>query len=240
MDPISLTVASMQNDMQRMEAIANNSANALTPGFKREMVAAAARINPPVGGGTSGAVASVPIEYRVTDFSPGAPKRTSNPMDVALLGEGMFEVRTDNGMAYTRLGAFHVDERGRLVTQAGYPVQGGAGDIAISVPNPVIDMQGRVFEKGAQVGQLKVIKFERGTALRRAGGGLFYAQSGSAAPEELKLPRMSQGHLESSNVDSAREMANMIETYRHFESSNRLIQAYDDMRDKAFRSLGQF
>lgn len=240
MDPISLTVASMQNDMQRMEVIANNAANALTPGFKRELVAAAAQMGAGSAGGVGGGSPALPLEYRVSDFSPGAPKKTSNPLDVALLGEGLFEVRTDRGMAYTRLGAFHVDEQGRLVTQAGFPVQGASGDIAITTPNPVIDLQGRIFDKGVQVAQLKVVKFDRGAPLRRAGGGLMFAPNGSSPPEELKVPRLTQGHLEASNVDSAREMAAMVETYRHFESSNRLLQAYDDMRDKAFRSLGQF
>lgn len=239
-DPISLTVASMQNDVQRMDVIANNAANALTPGFKRELVAAAAQVNVAPEGAIRGFPAATPMEYRLTDATPGAPKKTSNPLDMALLGEGMFEVRTDRGTAYTRLGAFHVDEQGRLVTPAGFQVQGLTGDIQLSSPNPVIDLQGRIVEKGTQVAQLKVVKFEPSAQLRRLGGGLMLAPNGSAEPQELKSPRVAQGHLESSNVDSAREMANMIETYRHFESSNRLLQAYDDMRDKAFRSLGQF
>ncbi|MBI2308417.1 MAG: flagellar hook basal-body protein [Rhodocyclales bacterium] len=229
----------MQNDMQRMEVIANNAANALTPGFKRELVAASASLGVSAAGAASAATAGVPLEYRVVDTASGAPKKTSNPLDVALLGDGLFEVRTDRGMAYTRLGAFRVDEQGRLVTQAGFPVQGTSGDIVLSSPNPVIDLQGKIFEKGAQVAQLKVATFDRSTQLRRAGGGLLFS-SGNALPAEASLPRVTQGHLESSNVDSAREMAGLMETYRHFESSNRLLQAYDEMRDKAFRSLGQF
>lgn len=239
-DPINLTVASMQNDMQRMEVIANNAANALTPGFKRELVAAAAQLGVSEAGRAGGAAPNTLQAHRLVDATPGAPKKTSNPLDVALLGEGLFEVRTDRGMAYTRLGAFRVDEQGRLVTQAGFAVQGVSGDIALSSPNPVIDLQGRIFEKGAQVAQLKVVAFDRSTQLRRGGDGLLFAANASAMPAEAKLPRVTQGHLESSNVDSAREMAALIGTYRHFESSNRVLQAYDEMRDKAFRSLGQF
>lgn len=237
-DPISLTVASMQNDVQRMDVIANNAANALTSGFKRELVAAVAQANAPAG--TAGELpVSIPLEMRLTDSGPGVPKRTGSPLDVALLGDGMFEVSTDRGTAYTRMGAFHVDGQGRLVTRGGFPVAGMSGDIVLSSPNPVIDAQGRLFEKGIQVDQLKVVKFEQPSVLNRAGEGLLFAPNG-VGPEEMKLARVLQGHLESSNVDSAREMVNMVETYRHFESSNRLLQAYDDMKDKAFRSLGQF
>lgn len=235
-DPISLTLASMQNDVQRMNTLSNNSANALTPGFKREFVTATGLFTPLA---SPGGAASAPLQTVVTDFSPGAPRKTSNPLDVALMGDGYFEVRTDHGTAYTRSGAFHIDQQGRLVTPAGFPVQGTGGEILLSSPNPVINLQGQIFDKDVQVGQLKVVNFERTARLTSIGGGLLLSPNG-VAPQELPLARMTQGHLESSNVDSAREMVSMVETFRHFESSNRLLQAYDDMRDKAFRSLGQF
>lgn len=239
-DPISLTVASMDNDMQRMNVLANNAANALTPGFKREMLALAGQYG--AAGGTSGIASSltaVPLPTVVTDLSPGTPRKTGNPLDVALLGEGYLEVRTDQGLAYTRLGALHLDEHGRLVTQAGYAVSGVSGDIVLTTPTPVIERDGRIFEKGSQVGQIKIVNFDRPGQLLNIGGGLLVPQDGMT-PAEVARPRMVQGQLESSNVDSAREMITLVQTFRHFEASNRILQAYDDIRDKAFRNLGQF
>ncbi len=237
-DPVSLTVASLQNDMRRMEVIANNAANALTPGFKREMAAVAGQLGAPLPG-TNEALASVPHQTLLTDVSPGTPRKTGNPLDVALLGEGFLEVRTERGTAYTRLGALHLDDQGRLVTQAGYAVSGVSGDIVLTTPTPQIDREGRLSEKGNQLAQLKVVSFEGSGQLVNIGGGLLVPVAGATA-HEVAHPRILQEHLESSNVDSAREMISLVQTVRHFEAGSRVLQAYDDLRDKAFRNLGQF
>lgn len=239
-DPISLTVASMQNDMQRMNVLANNAANALTPGFKREMAAVAGQFNrAPASPGVAAPLSVLPHLTLVTDLRPGTPRKTGNPLDIALLGEGYLEVRTDQGLAYTRLGALRLDEQGRLVTQAGHAISGLSGDIVLSTPTPVIDRHGRIFDKGIQVGQIKVVNFDRPGQLSAIGGGLLVPQDGTAA-HEVAQASVVQGQLESSNVDAAREMMTLVESFRHFEASNRMLQAYDDLRDKAFRNLGQF
>lgn len=237
LDPIALTVASMQNDMQRMNVLSNNAANALTPGFKRELVAAASLgvtesiNNDPLSG--------LPIQTSLIDRSPGTPRRTSTPLDIALVGDGYLEIKTDQGLAYTRLGALHLDERGRLVTQAGYPVMGTSGELILASSSPVIDRTGQIFDNGKPVGQIKVVDFEHPERMRSIGGGLMVTENNSPVQDAQRV-RVVQGHLESSNVDSAREMISLVETFRHFESSNRVLQAYDDIRDKAFRNLGQF
>lgn len=239
-DPISLTVSSMQNDMQRMNVLANNSANALTPGFKREIVAASGQY------GTMAAVPGVPgasvaasTTSIVIDRTPGVPRKTGASLDVALLGEGYLEVKTDKGPAYTRLGALHVDGQGRLATKDGHPVQGLGGEIYLTSSSPEIDKEGRLYEKGALVGQFKTVAFDRAQTLLSIGGGLVVPQGDVAAAEEAR-PRILQGHLESSNVDTTREMVTLVQTFRHFEAGVRVLQAYDDIRDKAFRNLGQF
>lgn len=241
MDPIALTVASLLADTQRMNVIANNSANALTPGFRRELLVAAGQFRPDMvrNHGQTAQPGSVPAPYIAFDPTPGTVRQTSNPLDVALLGKGYFEVQTANGPAYTRQGDFRLDAQGRLVTQAGLPVTGIGGEIVLGSGTPVIDRDGKVLEQGKQVGQFKIVEFERNEQLRNIGGGLYVAV-GSARGTEMVKPRLAQGQLESSNVDSAREMSKLIETYRHFESSSRVLQAYDEMRDKTFRTLGQF
>lgn len=235
-DAVGLTVASMQNDVQRMNMIANHAANALTPGFKRSLVAVANQ-SPPVG--ASVGLATVPVQTAVLDTKPGIPRKTGLPLDLSIVGDGYFEVKTESGYAYTRLGAFHLDGRGRLITQAGDPVLGTGGEITLTSTSPVIDRDGKVYEKGVEIGQLKLVSFADPNQLQSIGNGKFMAPDG-VLPQELSHPQILQGHLESSNVDSTREMASIIETYRHFETSQRLLQIYDDLRDKTFRSLGQF
>lgn len=239
MDPIAITAASMLMDTQRMSVIANNAANALTPGFRRELLVAAGQFSPDAAYGSQARSVAAPAPYTTFDNTPGSVRQTSNPLDVALLGEGYFEVQTTHGPAYTRQGAFRLDAQGRLVTQAGLPVAGIGGEIILTSGTPVIDREGKVQEQGKQVAQIKAVNFERTAQLSSIGGGLYVATGGVRGVEMMR-PRMAQGQLESSNVDSAREMGKLIETYRHFESSTRLLQAYDEVRDKTFRSLGQF
>lgn len=239
MDPIAITAASLLMDTQRMSVIANNAANALTPGFRRELLVAAGQFHPDAAYGSQARPVAAPAPYTTFDSTPGAVRQTGNPLDVALLGEGYFEVQTAHGPAYTRQGAFRLDAQGRLVTQAGLPVAGTGGEIVLTSGTPLIDREGKVQEQGKQVAQIKIVNFEGAEQLRSIGGGLYVA-AGDARGVEMARPRMAQGQLESSNVDSAREMARLIETYRHFEGTSRLLQAYDEVRDKTFRSLGQF
>lgn len=231
-DPVSLTVPSMQNDMQRMSLIANHAANALTPGFKRSLLSAA--------GVSNAKLAQAPIQATSLDFRPGVPRRSGGPLDVAIMGDGFFELTTAEGIAYTRNGSLRIDEQGRLVNAAGNAVAGLSGEIRLATSNPVIDRDGRIYEKGQQIGQLRIVHFENSQyALKAIGDGLYQLLEGMVA-QEVPRPQVLQGHLEASNVDATREMVSLIETYRHFETSQRLLQIYDDMRDKTFRSLGQF
>lgn len=231
-DLVSLTVASMQNDMQRMNLIANHAANALTPGFKRSLLSAVNASQAQQG--------LAPLQATSLDFRPGVPRRTGGPLDVAIIGDGFLELTTSQGVAYTRNGSLRIDEQGRLVSAAGDSVAGLSGDIRLATSAPTIDRDGRIFEKGVQTGQLKIVRFEQAqSALRAIGDGLYRPLEGQTA-QEVSRPQVLQGHLEASNVDATREMVSLIETYRHFETSQRLLQIYDDMRDKTFRSLGQF
>lgn len=241
MDPMVLTAVSLQNDLQKMNVIANNAANALTPGFKRELAAVSAAFSEQalMRGDTLPAVSPLPLRV-VSDQTPGVARQTGNPLDLTMLGTGYFEVQIGDGLAYTRQGSFRLDAQGRLVTEAGHAVSGMSGDIILNSSNVRIDRQGRVMDGDKQVAQIKVVSFEQQTpALSSIGGGLLAAASGQR-PQVMERPQIAQGQLESSNVDSTKEMIRLVETYRHFESASKVLQAYDDLKDKTFRSLGQF
>lgn len=236
-DPINLVTLSIQQDMQRMNVIANNAANALTPGFKREYLAASSHFSSQLAVSSIGNFPTAPALSSLTDNKPGIPKQTGNALDIALQGSGYFELNTDKGLAYTRQGSFRLDDRGRLVSKEGYPVAGVSGDIVLPSPTVRIDKEGHIFERDKLVGQIKIVAFD--APLSHIGGGLM-VPANYQAKTELQNPRMLQGQLESSNVDSTQEMVKMVEVFRHFEASHRMLQAYDDVADKTLRNLGQF
>ena len=234
MDPLSITTTSIQFDIQRLNTIANNAANVMTPGYKREFLTVTGQFDSLL------AKQSIqPMLSAVVDSKPGVQMTTSNPLDLSLMNTGYFEVMTDHGYAYTRQGSFKLDEKGRLTTHSGQPVSGVSGEIYLSNENPKIDSEGRIFENGKLSSQLKVVSFENESELVKLGGGLFIPSSRSTKVD-IQHPKVSQGQLESSNVDSTQEMVKLLETYRHFETSHKVIQAYDDLNDKALKNLSQF
>lgn len=224
--------------------LAQNLASASVPGFKAEQggfeaIATAAQR---VGQSQSGEVISgvtVPQATAAADFSPGQVSATGNPMDVALMEEGFFSVQLPDGATlYTRNGEFHTNADGELVNHAGMPVLGEAGPIQV-VPGqgPVsFNAQGEVFQGGANLGKLAVTRFQNPEALVRAGGG-FLDPSGAAFGEPVLEPSMSQGFLESGNVNVIDEMVRMITISRAYEANTRAMQTQDEAVGRALTTF---
>lgn len=236
MDPIlALTLHSMHDDLGRLEKIGMNLSNLATPGYKRDISV----VRP--FGTLVDAAGGARLES-VSDVAAGSLRPGGGPLDVALAGDGFFEIATDNGPAYTRQGDFRIDARGRLVTARGQAVQGVGGDLVLTGTTPTIDSAGRVTETGANgpraVGQIKVVRFDRHASLQRLGDGLFAAGSGMVSASDAEA-KVQQGSLENSNVSSVHEMVQMMQTVRHFESVQRATQGYDDMIGMAIRKLGE-
>jgi len=161
---------------------------------------------------------------------------TGNPLDLAISGDGYFEVSTPSGPAYTRKGNFRLDERGRLVTEQGHPLQGG--EFVLTTSAPAIDEAGRVTEVGRQVGQIRTIQFSGVQGMVKVDAGLYSQGGAQIAPADGET-RVRQGYLENSNVDSTAQMVGLIESMRHFDAAQKIIQGYDDMLEKAIRKLGE-
>lgn len=232
-DPVYLIGSSVQYDVQRLNTISNNAANALTPGFKREFLSLSGQYDfsmPPL--------LSTTLSSNV-DYRPGVYRQTSRSLDFTISGKGYFEIDTIHGRAYTRTGAFRLDENGTLVTQQGDAVYGVNGKITLLTDTPVVDGQGQVYENGKLIAQLKIVDVAQSDTLQHIGGGIYLQQDNTQA-QLLDNPKVVQGGLESSNVDSASEMVSLIETMRHYELSHKVMQAYDDLSDKMVRNLGQF
>lgn len=243
---LGVTEIGMINDMNRLNIISNNLANVSTPGFKRE-IPVSRSFDAAVNGQLEAAgvkldsdSSGAPETKSVVDQSAGSFKYTGNNFDIAIEGEGFFEVDGNRGVFYTRQGTLSVDASGRLVTSGGHVINGMAGEIRVTTTDPRIDKQGRVWEGEDQIGQLKVVTFDNPQTLQKVGAGLYQAENAKGHLLDDSEIRVRQGYLESSNVVMMKEMVQMMETMRHFETSQRLIKGYDDLLDNAIRTLGEY
>lgn len=242
-DALSATEGGMLNDVQRMHVISHNLANVTTSGFKKERIVAHGFADYLNVSGTDNnrRLAEVPVPgLKVyTDYSSGTLHYTGNPLDVAVAGDGFFVVQTPTGEAYTRQGTFHIDSSGRLVTAEGLPVLGQGGAIRLTNMNPTIDSQGVVHDGATIAGQLQVVSVVNPETLKDIGTGLF-APSVDTSLDTNSSVGVRQGYTEASNVVSMNQMVKLIDTVRHFESSQRVLRSYDNMLDKAINVLGSF
>lgn len=247
---LAVALAGLQTDADRLDRIALNLANASTPGYRREVAGAqrgatipfAAQVEagggvvPASAAGRNPAMQLMPMT--VSDTRAGTLRATGQSLQLALTGPEFFEVATDAGPAYTRNGEFRLDTRGRLVTSSGNAVMGRGGEIVLTTPNPTIDSAGVIREGGNVVGQLKLVTFDDPKSLRRLGDGLWAQGQGMTLAQDT-TQAVRQGYLENSNVSSLTEMSQLVETMRHFESLQRMTQAYDEMVGQAIRKLGE-
>ena len=210
----------------RCDTIANNLANLSTKGFKRDIL-------------SFDEVLTMKMNS-ATDFSQGPLNQTGNPLDFALQGVGFFKVETEQGMRYTRNGAFALDEDNTLVTRSGHPVMGEGGRITVTGREVSVGMDGEIRADGVAVGRIRLVDFEDPRVLRKEGGN-YYAFDGDV--EELPVradTSLHQGVVEESNVDLTKEMIRMVEAFRAFETMQKGIQSIDEMTGKLVNDSGLF
>jgi flagellar basal-body rod protein FlgF len=251
---------------QRLDTIANNLANINTPAFKKDEQVfqeyLTANEKPPDVLQVPRVPASIESFYDMqggdksfvdgagtyTNFAQGSMKATNNPLDVAVDGNGFFEIATPDGVKYTRLGAFKLDGLGQLVTKDGHPLLRAAAEgtdpaartFRVSGENPVIiNEAGDVLDGENNLGKISVVDVPDRDTLKKIGGSL-YEFKANAKPEftVVENPSLKQGFLEMSNVNIVKEMTDMIQTTRSFESTQKAIQAYDSMADKLINVVG--
>ncbi|MDX2301111.1 MAG: flagellar basal-body rod protein FlgG [Xanthomonadaceae bacterium] len=236
----------------RMAVTANNLANVNTTGYKRSRAAFEDLLYQDVrqaGGQTSEQTQSpsglmVGTGVRVVGtqkmFTQGNIAQTANALDVAIQGRGFFQVLLPDGtQAYTRDGSFQMNSDGQLVTSSGYPVQPeitlppNAQSITIGSDGAVgVQIAGQAAP--TQVGTLQIADFINPAGLQPRGENLFIetAASGTAQPGSPGLNGLgtvTQGALETSNVNVVEELVTMIETQRAYEMNSRAISASDSM-----------
>ena len=236
---LTVAIQALGADMQRIDTLSQNLTNANTPGFARQIPVSHAFDQAWNAAGDSlTAQPDLQASHTVTDRRAGTLKSTGRPLDLALVGEGYFVVATADGTAYTRRGDFHVDAAGQLVTAQGHAVQGTQGDLRLGHGTPSIASDGTIRVDGAPAGQIKRVSLPGEVELVSAGDGLL-RPAGHALETDSKA-EIKTGQIETSNVVPMREMVSLIESVRHFEASQKLIQGYDEALSKAIQKLGEF
>jgi flagellar basal body rod protein FlgG len=217
----------MQAATHKYRAIAHNLANANTAGYKRILSEAMA-----AGGGDAGG-ATVVSDDKI-DFSQGGLVETGRPLDVALSGPGFFVIETPEGPMYTRHGVLHVSSTGQLVDASGRTVAGASGPIILpqNAGEGAVDVttDGRVTVGGAEVGQLRVVEFEKPEVLLPAGLCAFAAPKNVETKEAAKTT-VQQGFQEASNVSVVNELVDLIAVTRLYEANARAITQRGEGRD---------
>ena len=223
----------------RQNIIANNLANANTAGFKRDLVfsqeftKAQQKALEKEADWEKAQVTGVTI-----DFTQGPIRQTGNPLHLAIDGDAFFVISTPNGEMYTRGGNLGVSAEGKLVTYDGYPVLSETGEIDVGGEEFVIDQAGRITADGSSLGTLQLVTFTQPYPLARTSEGLFTPLAGAPGPTKAEEFAVIQGALESSNVNLISQMVEMIESYRQFETGQRIVQIQDESLGKAVNQLG--
>ncbi len=247
----------MLNEQYRMDIMSNNLANADTVGFKKEGSTSQAysevmavkikdtteEPNTPKRLGNMSL--GVKIGQTYTDFSQGSLRDTGNTFDLALSGDGFFNIEFTNkagetSTKYTRAGNFTLTKDGYLTTKDGDYVLGENGRIQLSTTagNTVIMEDGSIYQDDELVTKLKITEFEDTNYLTHYGESMWDAKEGAVANDATDF-RIHQGYVEMSNISVVTEMVNMISIQRQYEANQKLITTYDESLDKSVNQIGR-
>lgn len=253
MKALAIAATGMSAQQTNLEVIANNVANINTTGFKRsraEFADLLYQTDRAPGVPNRGGELPVPEGARIglgvrtiavrNLHMQGSLQQTSNPLDLAINGEGWFQITGPEGETlYTRSGAFNLGPNGEIVTLDGYEVEPG-----LAIPNDatdvVVNKSGEVFASIAGeaepelVGQIALATFPNAAGLEALGDNLFRQTPASGQPDvafpgEEGRGEVQQGYLEKSNVDPVKEITELISAQRAYEMNSKVIQAADDM-----------
>jgi flagellar basal-body rod protein FlgG len=257
MPPRSLQTAALGMNAQqtKVDNIANNLANANTTGFKRSRAVFQDLLYQNVqADGAGGDNGAEPAELQmghgattvatVRNFSQGSFAETGNALNLAINGDGFFQVRRPDGsLAFTRDGTFTLSSEGNIVTQTGQKVEPN-----INVPPDAVEID--INKEGVvsarlqgeaemmELGQLELARFSNSNGLRAVGGNLYEQTEASGepflgAPGRNGMGSVRQGFLEKGNVEVVKEMTSLIQAQRTYELNSKMVQTSDNMMQTA-------
>lgn len=227
---IESAAAILSASESRLEVAAHNVSNISTPGFKRQVGFSQLLAS-------RGSEAAQQVAVR-RDFTQGKLSPSTNPLDIAISGEGFFQLRAGDAMVYSRQGQFSRAADGSIVTPQGYVLQqAGGGDLVLDGSQVSVLEDGTVLDSGVPVARLAVFAPADPSALQPVGESAFAMPGGAMdiVPDAV----LRQGMVENSNVAIGDEMVTMMTALRQSEGGARLVQVYDDLLGRALSTLGQ-
>lgn len=245
----------MMNEQNRMDILTNNLANSATTGFKKEGATSEAfsdvlaykikdtsEANIPKALGYMNM--GVKIGENYTDYSQGAFQGTDNTFDLALAGDGFFNVEFtskagETKTMYTRDGNFTLTAAGQLVNKNGdFLLDTNGNHITLNpLAEATIERNGGIYQNGALVATIQISNFQDYDYLEKYGEN--YLQTVEGATEIASDAAVRSGYLEASNVQVVSEMVEMINVTRAYETNQKIVQAMDESLDIAVNQVGK-
>lgn len=238
MDNVGYTTLSRQTGLlQELQVVANNIANAQTTGFQREQATFAEYIDR-LGSKDKSLSMTASLVRRI-DKTQGAISPTGSPFDLAIQGEGYFQIGTPSGILLTRAGSFSTNQNGEMVTADGFQLL-DLGGAPIFVPPDARDFaigrDGTVQANGLPLAQVGLVVPTDPNGLQRRGAGLFDSLAGV---EPVEQPVMLQGFTEASNVNPIAEISRMIEVQHAYEQGQKFMNSEHERIRGVISTLGR-
>lgn len=229
----------LQTQSKVMDVLANNFANADTPGYKKDILVTtsfgqymATQQGQPVGEMTFGNR----VAGTFTSFEQGATEQTGRTLDICIHGAGFFNVQLpDGGSLLTRNGRFFLNEEGYLVTAQGYLVQGQNGPIQVGTADFTVDPQGQIFVDGQYVDTLDIVCPADWNGLAKVGEGYFVNPQNRVPFTGV----LEQGAIELSNMDIIQQMTDMLSSFRNYQTCSQIVRMLDQIMQKSANEVGR-
>lgn len=242
----------MLAETMRTDVIANNLANTNTTGFKKDQVVFRAhpemnihrfddlvsvgprKIDPKPFIGVLGT--GVQVVDVNTNFLQGSLKKTSNPLDIAIRGEGFFEIMTPQGRRFTRDGSLVRNSQGYITTTSGYFLMGENGPITLPQGRDIkISSNGDIFVDDQYIDTIRTVVFQNRNQIIKEGDNLYRA-TGEPIAANVDIVHEC---IEVSNVNPVSEMVDMITAFRAYEANQKAIRTHDETLEKAVNDIAR-
>jgi flagellar basal-body rod protein FlgF len=221
---------------KRLTTIAENVANATTIGYRATGVSFEAALSKAANGTTTYASAGTDFISRAS----GGLFKTDNPLDLGVVGDAWFAIRTPQGVAYTRDGRFKMLETGEVRTLLGYPVLDAGSSPIVLDPTagaPTIYRDGMIQQGSRQFGAVGLFRIDDAATLRRGENSSVIPSIPAKPVLNFVQNGVAQGHLENANVSGVSEITRLILAHRSFESATAAYDLLDGSQRAAVRAL---
>ncbi len=228
------------------DAVSQNITSGQVSGYRKRTVEFSAEVGGQVnlngdsqGDGNMDAV--FPKASNGINFKPGDTQPTGRDLDVAIQGDGFFEIEgPDGSKAYTRSGEFSVRADHTLINGGGAQVMSESDSPIVLSPaggKVVIQADGTINQGGANIGKIGVFTFAKPENLTPVAGGMFL-DNGSAGVQPAEKPQLLQGYMEGANVTPMREMVDLVLISRSYEANQKVVKSTDEQMQKVLDALG--